>query len=205
MKRSSPPLSLTPFPPILSEGCPSEDPTTSQWLMGFIALCGKAAECEKRNVIIVTCLEAWHGTRWWRTPVLTLLLSLSAWLNHHVCSSIWLYWLHIYVRWRVWDYAIRWVCVFVDRSAIWRVHRDKMQRSRSFPGLSTALSILSVLNTVAGRHKSSKLHLFVWIACLFTGLHGSLDHWTWASLKGLMGWTHGEADARKGSCGGWTQ
>ena len=30
-----------------------------------------------------------------------------------------------------------------------------------FPDLPTALFILSVLNTVAGRHKSSKLHLFV--------------------------------------------
>ena len=177
--------------------------------MGFNTLCGKAAECEKRSVI-TTCLETWHRIRWWRTtPVVTLFLSLSTWLNHHVCSSIWLYWLHIYVRWRVWDYAIRWVWVFVERSAIWRVHRDKKCRDQGpfldFPDLPTALFILSVLNTVAGRHKSSKLHLFVWIACLFTGLHGSLDHWTRASLKGLMGWTHGEADARRGSCGGWTQ
>ena len=165
--------------------------------MGFITLCGKAAECEKRSVI-TTCLETWHRIRWWRTPVLTLFLSLSTWLNHHVCSSIWLFWPHIYVRWQVWDYAIRWVCVFVERSAIWRVHRDKKCRDQGpfldFPDLPTALFILSVLNTVAGRHKSSKLHLFVWIACLFhrtAWITGPLDPGLSEGVNGLNTWRGG--------------
>jgi hypothetical protein len=73
----------------------------------------------------------------------------------------------------------------------------KMQRSRSFPGLSrssTALFILSVLNTVAGRHKSSKLHLFVWIACLFhrtAWITGPLDLGLSEGVNGLNTWRGG--------------
>ena len=56
------------------------------------------------------------------------------------------------------------VCLLKDQQYGECIEIKKMQRSRSFPGLldlPTALFILSVLNTVAGRHKSSKLHLFV--------------------------------------------
>ena len=70
----------------------------------------------------------------------------------------------------------------------------KMHRSRSFPGLSTALFMLSVLNTVAGRHKSSKLHLFVWIAYPFhrtAWITGPLDLGLSEGVNGLNTWRGG--------------
>ena len=70
----------------------------------------------------------------------------------------------------------------------------KMHRSRSFSGLSTALFMLSVLNTVAGRHKSSKLHLFVWIVYPFhrtAWITGPLDLGLSDGVNGLYTWRGG--------------
>ena len=90
------------------------------------------------------------------------------------------------------------VCLLKDQQYGECIEIKKMQRSRSFPGLSrssvTALFILSVLNTVAGRHKSSKLHLFVWIACLFhrtAWITGPLDPGLSEGVNGLNTWRGG--------------